>query len=75
MREIAKILHLAVYKDSSTTTKVRVVFDASIKTTSGYWLNDILYTGSVIQPEMLSYVINIHIAKFIFTTDIAKMYL
>ena len=35
----------AVFKDSSTTTKLRVVFDASARTTSGHSFNETLMTG------------------------------
>ncbi|XP_058987180.1 uncharacterized protein LOC131806657 [Musca domestica] len=37
--------HQAVIRESSITTKVRVVFDASSKTSNGRSLNDILYAG------------------------------
>lgn len=44
--------HHAITKESSTTTKVRTVFDASAKTSSGLSLNDCLCVGPVIQPEL-----------------------
>lgn len=43
------IPHHAVIKEDSTTTKVRVVFDASCKSTSGVSLNDISIVGPTVQ--------------------------
>ena len=42
------IPHHAVFKDSSLTTKIRVVFDGSAKTTNGLSLNDTLLVGPTI---------------------------
>ncbi|XP_065082561.1 uncharacterized protein LOC135704951 [Ochlerotatus camptorhynchus] len=46
--------HHPVFKASSTTTKVRVVFDASCRTSSGNSLNDILLVGPVVQEDLQS---------------------
>ncbi|XP_050547299.1 uncharacterized protein LOC126908985 [Daktulosphaira vitifoliae] len=42
------IPHHAIYKESSHTTKLRVVFDASCKTDNGVSLNDVLFKGPCI---------------------------
>ncbi|XP_037931027.1 uncharacterized protein LOC119665847 [Teleopsis dalmanni] len=52
MQKVSKMIfgkfympHQAVIRDDHSTTKVRVVFDASAKTTNGKSLNEILHTG------------------------------
>ncbi|XP_018375207.1 PREDICTED: uncharacterized protein LOC108768972 [Trachymyrmex cornetzi] len=49
--------HHAVVKSTSSTTKVRVVFDASCKTTSGRSLNDILLVGPTIQNTLFNIIL------------------
>lgn len=66
--------HHAVKNENSKTTKVRVVFDASCKTESGYSLNDTLMKGPVIQDELLYIISKFRTHKFVLTADIQKMY-
>jgi len=48
------IPHHFVKKVSSTTTKFRVVFDASAKTTNGKSLNDLMMVGPIIQYSLVN---------------------
>ncbi|XP_058817061.1 uncharacterized protein LOC131680357 [Topomyia yanbarensis] len=66
--------HHPVFKESSTTTKVRVVFDASCKTASGYSLNDTLLVGPVVQQDLLSIVMRFRTHHVALVADIEKMY-
>lgn len=66
--------HHPVYK-KSTTTKVRPVFNASMKTTNGKSLNDILITGPRLQEELFSILARFRTHKIGFSADIEKMYL
>lgn len=66
--------HHAVFKESSTTTKLRVVFDASCKTKSGISLNDNLMVGPTIQDDLFTAVVRFRSFKYAFTADITKMY-
>ncbi|XP_055913226.1 uncharacterized protein LOC129946883 [Eupeodes corollae] len=66
--------HHCVVKPSSSTTKMRVVFDGSAKTTTGVSLNDTLLTGPVIQEDLFSIAVRFRFFAFVFTADISKMY-
>lgn len=66
--------HHPVIKESSSTTKVRTVFDASAKTSNGVSLNDILYVGPTIQPELFDQLLQWRRFRYAFSGDIEKMY-
>lgn len=66
--------HHGVMKSSSTTTKLRVVFDASNRTTTGISLNDNLLTGPKVQHDITSIVIRWRAHKFVLMADVRQMY-
>ncbi|XP_035890487.1 uncharacterized protein LOC118502374 [Anopheles stephensi] len=66
--------HHAVVKETSTTTKVRVVFDASCKTSSGYSLNDKLLVGPVIQDDLFNIIVRFRSHAVALSADVEKMY-
>ncbi|XP_058809943.1 uncharacterized protein LOC131675115 [Phymastichus coffea] len=66
--------HHAVIKESSETTKCRVVFDASAKSSTGISLNDMLLTGPTIQETLWEQVLRFRSHPFVITADIEKMY-
>lgn len=66
-------LHI-VYKESSTTTKVRAVFDASTKTASGISLNDQLQIGPTVHPPLVDVLLLFRFKRIAVTTDVSKMY-
>ncbi|XP_065093725.1 uncharacterized protein LOC135714319 [Ochlerotatus camptorhynchus] len=68
------IPHHAFFKESSTITKVRVVFDASCKTSSGYSLNDTLLVGPVVQEDLQALVLRFRIRFVAMAADVEKMY-
>jgi len=56
------IPHHPVIKDNSLTTKLRVVFDASCKSSTGLSLNDCLMVGPTLQQDLFSILLrNSHI--------------
>ncbi|XP_053964104.1 uncharacterized protein LOC128867038 [Anastrepha ludens] len=68
------IPHHAVMKLDSSTTKLRVVFDASCRTSNGKSLNDILRVGPTIQDDLVSILIRFRQHSFVLMADITKMY-
>jgi hypothetical protein len=66
--------HHPVFKETSSTTKTRVVFDGSAETSNGLSLNDILQVGATVQPDLYSIVLLFRTHQVCFTAYIAKMY-
>ncbi|XP_058817552.1 uncharacterized protein LOC131680856 [Topomyia yanbarensis] len=66
--------HHCVVKEASITTKCRVVFDASAKTTSGKSLNDILMAGPVLQDSLIAILLRFRFPTIVLTGDIQQMY-
>lgn len=69
------IPHHAVVRPDKSTTKVRIVLDASAKTDSGNSLNDLLYTGPNLQADLFLLLLNFRYFKVAITADIRQMYL
>ncbi|XP_073839096.1 uncharacterized protein [Musca autumnalis] len=67
------IPHHCVLRSDSSTTMLRVVFDASCKSSSGWSLNDILHSGPKVQGDLFG-MLRFRLPRFVFTTDIEKMY-
>ena len=63
-----------VRKETSTTTKVRAVFDASAKTSTGISLNDILLVGPTVHPPLLDVLIRFRSHRVALVADISRMY-
>lgn len=66
--------HHFVCKSSSETTKFRVVFNGSYKSSGRLSLNDVLKVGPTIQEDLFSILTRFRKHQFAFTADITKMY-
>ncbi|GFU13553.1 integrase catalytic domain-containing protein [Trichonephila clavipes] len=66
--------HHGVVRDTSCTTKLRVIFDASSKTSSGLSLNDLLMVGPRVQPELFPILIQFRIFSVAICADVEKMF-
>ena len=65
--------HHCVFKDS-TTTKLRVVFDASSKSPNGNSLNDCLLLRPRLQDDVFDILIRFRLHQNALSADVAKMY-
>ncbi|XP_055543704.1 uncharacterized protein LOC129729231 [Wyeomyia smithii] len=66
--------HHAVVKAESTTTKLRVVFDASSASSTGMSLNDRLLAGPNVNQDLFSVFLRFRANKVAFAADVEKMY-
>lgn len=66
--------HHPVLRPESSSTKLRVVFDGSMKSSSGVSLNDITLKGFPVQPELFDILLRFRVHKYVLIADIQKMY-
>jgi hypothetical protein len=66
--------HHGVFREHSTTTKLRVVFDASATTTSNKSLNDIQFIGPPLQNDIFSILLRFRQYKYVACADVEKMF-
>lgn len=68
------IPHHCVLKPESNINKLRVVFDASLKSSNGSSLNDTLLIGPKLQRDIGSILFRFRTHSIVFTADIRQMY-
>ena len=63
-----------VYKNTSTSTKIRAVFDASARSTSGMSLNDTLLVGPTVHAPLVDVLLRFRLHRIGLIADVRKMY-
>ena len=71
--ESSYLAHHAIYKESASTPEC-VVFDGSMKATSGVSLNDQLLVGPTVHPPLNDVLIRFRRHPYVLSTAILKMY-
>ncbi|XP_062556599.1 uncharacterized protein LOC134221424 [Armigeres subalbatus] len=66
--------HHCVVKPDSSSTKLRVVFDASAKSESGLSLNDVMNVGPTVQSSLFDITLRFRTFKYTFSAGVPKMY-
>ncbi|XP_051168417.1 uncharacterized protein LOC127286146 [Leptopilina boulardi] len=73
-KSICYIPHHAVWRNADGQNKVRVVFNASDRTSSGIKLNQIFYTGPKLQNNLSTVLMRWRLHRVVFSADIEMMY-
>lgn len=68
------IPHHPVVRATSTTTRLRVVFNASSRTSNDTSLNDHLLTGTKLQTDLSAVLLRWRLHRYVYAADIAIMY-
>ena len=63
-----------VFKQSSSTTKVRVVFDASAKSSTDVSLNNLLLVGPTVHSPLLDALLRFRLYRVTLIADVSSMY-
>lgn len=72
---VSYIPTFAVFTPEKQSTKVRVVMNCSSKTSTGFSLNNEVYPGPNLLPDLTCMLIRFRTGSFAFTFDIKKMFL
>ena len=67
--------HREIIRNDKTSTKLRIVFDASAKRTNYVSLNEVLYKGPSLNPNLYDLLLKFRIYLIVMTADIEKAYL
>ncbi|XP_049868256.1 uncharacterized protein LOC126368368 isoform X1 [Pectinophora gossypiella] len=66
--------HHPVIRENVVSTRLRTVFDGSMKTTNKISLNDIMLNGPVVQNELFDTLLLFRLNKYFFACDIRRMF-
>ena len=69
------IPHHGVFKQDSSSTPLRIVYDGSAKSSSGYSLNDILHVGPKLHTDSFSILLRFRLFQVAMISDVRQMYL
>ncbi|XP_043478770.1 uncharacterized protein LOC122509075 [Leptopilina heterotoma] len=72
--QVVYIQHHPIIRESSSTTKVRGVFNASKKTSNLTSLNDHMHIGEKLQGNIFKITLLWRTYRFVYVSDIAQMY-
>ena len=73
-RAVHYLPHHALVRQDKATTKIRIVYDASAKTT-GPSLNDCLYTGPKFDRKIMDILLRFRMSRIALTADIERAFL
>jgi len=71
-KRVVYLPHHGVSKETSSTTKLRVVFDASTKSSTGISLNDMLMVGPTLQDSLICILIRFRFYNIALIGDLEK---
>ena len=66
--------HHGVFKVNGDTTKLRVVFNGSVKLRDGLAINDCLHVGPKLQADLFDILLRWRKSRYVFSADIEKMF-
>ncbi|XP_018404103.1 PREDICTED: uncharacterized protein LOC108780787 [Cyphomyrmex costatus] len=73
-KEVFYLPHHPVIKNDSVTTRLRVVFDGSSKSSTGAALNQRLLSGPNLQQDLWSIILRFRLHQHVITADIKMMF-